>query len=74
MSSVNFGNEAMAASMNKRVVEEQGRVALSLIQGAAQTASVAQAQANAPSQAQVQAPQPVLASDGSVGRNINTYA
>lgn len=54
----NFGFEALAVAMNKRAIDEQGQVALNLIQNTAQ--NVQQIQAKAP--------------QGNVGRNIDTYA
>ncbi len=68
MSSVNsnFGSEALSSAMIKKATDAQGRIAMQLLSGAAQTASNAQSSApvNSP------APSPNLA----VGGTINTYA
>lgn len=54
----NFGFEALAVAMNKRAIDDQGKMALNLIESTAQ--NVQQIQAKAP--------------QGNVGNNIDTYA
>lgn len=45
--SSNFGNEALAVAMAKRSNDEQGKAALSLLEGAVQTTQQIQAKAPA---------------------------
>lgn len=54
----NFGFEALAVAMNKRAIDDQGQMALSLLEGTAQT--VKQIQASAP--------------QGNLGQNIDVMA
>lgn len=58
--SENFGYEFMAAAMTKRSTEEQGKMALDMLQSTVQ--NVQQVKASAPS------------SNGRVGSTINTMA
>lgn len=71
MSSVNsnFGMESLGLVMTKRANESQGRMALSVLEGAAQTAQTAQSvKANAP------APKAPTAIDANKGTIIDTTA
>lgn len=54
----NFGFESMAIAMNKRSIDEQGKMALNLLESTAQ--SVQQIQAKAP--------------QGNLGRNVDVMA
>lgn len=54
----NFGFESLAVAMNKRAIDDQGKMALNLIESTAQ--NVEQIKASAP--------------QGNLGNNINTYA
>lgn len=56
--SSNFGFEALAVAMNKRAIDDQGKMALNLIEETAQNVQQIQAKG----------------AQGNVGRNINTYA
>lgn len=54
----NFGFEAMAVAMNKRATEEQGQIAMNLLESTVQSVQQINAQT----------------AQGNVGRNVNTYA
>ncbi len=58
-SSVNYGQEAMIASLSKKQQEQDGKTAMQLLQGAVQT---------------VQASAPATPSDGSKGQYIDVHA
>lgn len=58
--SENFGFEALAVAVNKKAVDQQGKAALAMLEGAVE--SVQQVQAAAPRAV------------GNVGNNVNTYA
>ncbi|MGN0916061.1 MAG: hypothetical protein ACI4NE_06900 [Succinivibrio sp.] len=70
MSSINtnYGMESLNVAMMKRERDNQGQIALSILQGAAQTAQTTQAAAT-------QSVTPVAnVVEGAKGANINTYA
>lgn len=71
MSSINsnFGMESLSVAMMKRQSDNQGQIALAMVQSAAQTA---QSTSSLAAPQQTQSVTPVV--EGSKGANINTYA
>ena len=67
--SSNFGMESLNVAMLKRSSDNQGQMALALLEGAVQTSQ--QIQANAPATPQVQ---PVAHAEGTLGANIDITA
>lgn len=67
--SSNFGMESLNVAMLKRSSDNQGQMALALLEGAVQTSQ--QIQASAPAAPQVQ---PVAHAEGALGANIDTTA
>lgn len=67
--SSNFGMESLNVAMLKRSSDNQGQMALALLEGAVQTSQ--QIQANAPAAPQVQ---PVAHAEGTLGANIDITA
>lgn len=67
--SSNFSMESLNVAMLKRSSDNQGQMALALLEGAVQTSQ--QIQANAPAAPQVQ---PVAHAEGALGANIDITA
>jgi hypothetical protein len=74
MSSIdsNYGMESLNVAMMKRSSDNQGKMALQLLEGAAE--SVATARANAPAAPALQSEPVTNVVEGSKGANVNTYA
>lgn len=74
MSSIdsNYGMESLNVAMMKRSSDNQGKMALQLLEGAAQ--SVETARANAPAAPALQSEPVTNVVEGSKGANVNTYA
>lgn len=71
MSSIssNFGMESLSVAMMKRQSDNQGQIALAMVQSTAQTA---QSSSSLAAPQQTQSVTPVV--EGCKGANINTYA